>query len=344
MKHSIVLWDCCFRNFYHTLGSLAQQNYPKEHFEVIVVEQRSREESDAYNHTWGCPTLYEIVERFRLQMNVQLIFMNEPKVQMYHWGRALNRGIAKTTGEIISTMDADMVFQDNFLSDLDEFHSRNSGVANMLRLMADRPAGVTLDNWKEGKLDFDSVLSECPDAGADIPTTLTNKAPLISARRSLWEQTEGFEEHAIWATGLSRNGQDLVCRMELITKRPSLALQTQFAVHPWHPAGFSRKTPQSTIILESHRALSLWSIQHNEPKRSPRKRENDRVFERYNTYYQNHWKQRSPSGLAAASSWILALKMKCMNRFKETFHGRPAINGLNPIASHRRPFRSAPLS
>lgn len=136
MKHSIITWDCSFRNFFHTLWSLSKQDFPKNEFEMIVVEQRSRIESDAYNKKWCCPSLYETVEALRGLINIELIYLNESNESRYHFGKCLNAGVSRASGDIISTMDADTLLRPNFLQDLDTFHRNYEGVANILRRMA----------------------------------------------------------------------------------------------------------------------------------------------------------------------------------------------------------------
>lgn len=172
------------------------------------------------------------------------------------------------------------------------------------------------------------MLLECLEHDVPLPVRVRNKGPLISAKRSIWEKTAGFDEHDVWSTGLSRTGQDLVCRMELITQTPSFALSDQFSVHPWHPEGFSRSTSQSTVILESHLLLSRWAIINNEPDWKNRLVQDENILRRYNNYYRNHWAKDKSDGLSLMLEWMQSHRMKVSRKLHDSFKGRPVINGL----------------
>ena len=62
MHHTFIAWDCCFRNCFHLVKALADQDYPKDQYELIYVEQHSREASDSFNHSLGLPSLKDTVD------------------------------------------------------------------------------------------------------------------------------------------------------------------------------------------------------------------------------------------------------------------------------------------
>jgi len=84
--HTIISWDYCFRNFFHLIGSLAEQNYPKDKYELIFVEQRDREASDAYNHNLGLRSLQDTVNAYRNRFNVRTVFLSRDYSHPYHLG------------------------------------------------------------------------------------------------------------------------------------------------------------------------------------------------------------------------------------------------------------------
>jgi hypothetical protein len=77
MIHTIISWDCCFRNFFHLTGALAEQQYSKDQYELIYVEQRSRQASDAYNHKLGLQSLQDTVDAYRDRFNVRGLFLSQ---------------------------------------------------------------------------------------------------------------------------------------------------------------------------------------------------------------------------------------------------------------------------
>ena len=126
MKHSIILWDCCYRNFFHLTGSLAAQDYPKDQYEVIWIEQRSRAASDAFNHRLGLRSLGDTVALYADRCDVRVVYLNQPPAQPYHIGVCVNAGAARARGEILSRMDGDMLVKPDFLRSLDREMDRTA--------------------------------------------------------------------------------------------------------------------------------------------------------------------------------------------------------------------------
>src|SRR5262245_44912601 len=103
MIHSIISWDCCYRNFFHLIGSLEEQDYPKDQFEVIYVEQRSRKQSDDFNHSLNLLSLGDTVARFSSRLNVRVVYLDKVD-SPYHLGISNNHGIRMAKGKYISVM------------------------------------------------------------------------------------------------------------------------------------------------------------------------------------------------------------------------------------------------
>jgi hypothetical protein len=266
LLHSIVLWDCAFREFFHTLDSLATQTVDRNSYEVLVVEQRSKDLSESRIHELGLRSLQDRAKELESRVNLRVIYLEQPVTTPYHLGRAVNAGLAECEGDIISVMDGDLLLPQHFLASLSNFHSTSPGsVANLFRRMAERPAGVPKSDWTNQDFEFERVLEECADRNDGIPSTVSNKGPLISAERGIWEVVGGYDEHLIWSTGLSRLGQDVNTRMEVCTNRPSSTLDDCFAVHPWHPMGFTRSSLRSSKLLGLQQGLIEWSRKNQYP-------------------------------------------------------------------------------
>jgi|Deesub1362B_J571_1020462.scaffolds.fasta_scaffold00417_18 glycosyltransferase involved in cell wall biosynthesis len=266
MIHTIICWDCSFRNFFHTIDALLTQDYDRDKFELIYVEQRSREFSDAYNHRLGLKSLWDRYQEVKDLINIRVVYLNDPPNIPYHLGRIVNKALKLAKGEIISVMDGDLLVPPDFLIKLEEYHRRHDpAIVNLVRHMCERPVGVDKDNWTKQIIDFERCLEVCPTRDQPIPRTVANKGPLISARKEFWEKIGGYDEHIIWSTGVSRLGQDVTARLEILTGVESIALPDCFAVHPWHPQGFRRDTISSQRMLTLQAKLIEWARSHSEP-------------------------------------------------------------------------------
>jgi hypothetical protein len=271
VKHSIILWDCCYRNFFHLTGSLAAQDFPRDEYEIIWVEQRSREESDAFNQQLGLLSLGDTVARYADVCQVRIIYLEQPPEQPYHLGIAVNAGIRAAHGEILTSMDGDMLVRPDFLTHLACAHSELGCVLNLERRRAAHAVGVTPDRWTEGVIDFERCLAASMEADKPIPETVKNKGPCISAPRAWWEAVGGYDEHDLWSTGISRAGQDVNARLEIYSSKPSRALPNQVAVHPWHPQGLDRRGHAENILFAAQKRLIDWSREHRDPTLAPRR-------------------------------------------------------------------------
>jgi glycosyltransferase involved in cell wall biosynthesis len=266
VKHSIISWDCSFRNFYHLIDGLLAQKYDRDKFEFIYVEQRSREVADAFNHKLGLKSLWDRYQEVKNSINLRVIYLNDPLNIPYHVGRAVNKGIEEAKGEIISVMDGDLLVPPDFLVKLERYHRKQgTAIVNLMRHTCSRPVGVDKAHWTKQIIDFERCLEVCPTRNDPIPRKVENKGPLISARREFWEAIGGYDIHPIWSTGVSRIGQDVTARLEIFTGVQSTTLPKCLAVHPWHPQGFLRETISSQRMLSLHSELIDWAHSYRQP-------------------------------------------------------------------------------
>ncbi len=146
-KHSIISWDCSFRNFFHLISSLENQDYDLSNVEFIFIEQRSQSVADEICRTVATLPINEVVRRYTKKLQVQICYLEEADSEPYHPGRLLNRGIELAKGAYISTMDADILVPNNFFKVLDMVHARGDVVVCMHRYTAAYPCGVLFENW-----------------------------------------------------------------------------------------------------------------------------------------------------------------------------------------------------
>lgn len=100
------------KNIGALLESLQQQNYPKEFFEVIVIDDHS-EDSTA-----------DIVKQYT---SVKLLSLKNDTVNSYK-KKAIETGIAAATGELIVTTDADCLPPENWLLTIASFKKEKQAV------------------------------------------------------------------------------------------------------------------------------------------------------------------------------------------------------------------------
>jgi hypothetical protein len=277
MRHTFISWDSSFRNFHHLIDGLACQQYDLDQVELIYVEQRTREQSDAYNHAMG---LFSLSDRAQSSHSfLKVLFMSESEDQTYHLGRILNVGLEQATGGIITIMDGDMLLPPDFLIELDKLHEQCPTVINVERKMCPRPLHANMDDWYNGTVDYEECLAICPDRD-EIPAYVSNKGPMISATAEAFKQVGGYEEHGMFATGLSRAGQDLNARLEMATGAPSKVIN-RVAVHPYHPQGFSRKSLDAVRVLQVHADIIEWTRRHQILDWRNRREHLDFTYNRY---------------------------------------------------------------
>ena len=260
MIHTVISWDCAFRNFFHLIDSLVKQNYDRSKFELIFVEQRRKEYADGYNHNLGLKSLWDRYMEVKNEINFKVIYLEEDISIPYHLGRMNNAGIDLAKGQIVSVMDGDLLVPPDFLKKLDNyFDKKGRSVVNLFRHMASRPVNVCNEKWAEQLINLKAVLNECPTKDDMLPSQVTNKGPLISALKKDWDDIHGYDMHIVWSTGLTRLGQDATARLELQTNTISSVLPDCYSVHPWHPIGFKRNTDEALKILSLHEKLIAWS-------------------------------------------------------------------------------------
>lgn len=269
MIHTIVSWDCCFRNFHHLIDGLLNQDFPRDSYELIFVEQRTREASDACNHRHGLASLGDRLEQAKGRMNFQVAYLDDPPTTAYHLGRCNNAGVEIARGRYISVMDGDQLLPPDFLARLTQaFEADAKGVLSVYRKMASYPVGVKkFEDWMQATNSFRGCLAACPDRFIKVPHVINNFGPMVSASRELWAATGGYDPASVWSTFLSTSGADVAGRLALAAGGKPRYLPGTFAVHPWHPVAVHalRKDGRGKQFLDLQRELTRYSLDNRLP-------------------------------------------------------------------------------
>lgn len=243
IAHSIISWDCSYRNFFHLIDGILGQDFPLESVEVIFVEQRNQKHADQYNHQFGLKSLSDHKEELKGRLNLRTIYLGQPTTDPYHLGKCVNEGIKLSRGKIISVMDGDMLLTPNFLKDLTEYHQEERKIANLFRHSAEYPIGVkSFNSWINANVDLKKCYFGCPTvAKKEIPAKVDNYGPMVSAEKRLWAAIGAYDEHPIWSTASSKAHFDVNIRLQNAANTQSKYLKKSFAVHPWHPIGLAEQ-------------------------------------------------------------------------------------------------------
>ncbi len=335
MLHSIISWDCSFRNFFHLIDGLIFQEYPREDFELIYVEQRSKKISDEFNHKFGLKSLADRYEEVKNKINIKIIYLNDSEMP-YHLGRCNNAGLDIANGRIISIMDGDQLLPPDFLEKLTRYHSQ-AAVINIHRRMAQYPVGVrSYKDWMIGGNDFYKCLNACPDKYASLPRFAANIGPMISARKSFWDMIGGYDPNPVWSTVLSKSGTDVNRRLEIATGIRSIALPNCFSVHPWHPAGGGvlRQEAHALRFFSLQDKLTNWSVEHNRPHYKDRAEYTDKIHRENKQFIGEMIQLEFDDSQDVVDGEILPMKINCkyahLRRVVEAYFRNALKCILNP--------------
>jgi len=113
MKISIVTWDACFRESFHTIDSFGKQDYNKNQYEFIW--------SDFYNNQNK-----NLKNKINNYSNFSLYNNNNDRNKKWHLGKIINNGIKQTNGDILVIPDGDIIVPDYFLKKVENIFNNNA--------------------------------------------------------------------------------------------------------------------------------------------------------------------------------------------------------------------------
>jgi len=161
----------CVINFYGRLDllqgilwSLAEQKYPREHFEVLLVEDRN-----------GTDAGRQMAAEFSTIMNIVYLPLDKNFGKM---GYSRNFGLARTRGQIVLFLDDDTVLlHDDFLATLVRIFDQNSSVNAVV------PHGRAAYSCIEDRYDYHD------------PYFMTSRC--TAYQRSTLQELAGFMDHFV---------------------------------------------------------------------------------------------------------------------------------------------------
>jgi glycosyltransferase involved in cell wall biosynthesis len=179
------------------LGALVDQEYPKDKYEIIVVEDGSHS---------GAKDLIK-----QLRANGQ-----QPKALKYFWQKnqgpasARNKAISKAKGEIIAFTDDDTVPPNDWISRLVDGFARHPGVAAVGGIQEEsaeelkRNPYARYESWITRE--FYGAKDKEIKGGFEVPTGGTNN---VAYRKDILDKYGAFDEYfGIVAPGVVISGED----------------------------------------------------------------------------------------------------------------------------------------
>jgi len=163
------------------LQSLFQQTYPKELYEIIVIDDNSTDKTA------------EIVKKFIKQhpTNLRLVQHDSHPYSQAYKKAAIEQGIALTQNEIIATTDADCIVQPTWLEGIIRHFTPQVGmVSGYILFHPDHEK-----NWfhKVQALEFLALTTVGAGAIGQNAPIISNGANL-AYRRDVFRQVEGFKD------------------------------------------------------------------------------------------------------------------------------------------------------
>ena len=215
------------------LDSLISQNYPKENYEIIVVDDRSEDKTAA------------IVKKYQIQSsNIILLQVITESKQLLGKKGALDKGIRAAKYDLLAFTDADCVPTRNWLTQINKHFTNDTDVV----------AGYSFIHYKNRFFQFlknlerSSIFAVVAGSfGWNLGITIT--AGNMAYRKELFYKVGGFGD-----IGKIRSGDDDL----LIQKMGKLARRMKFMFHPDSVINTGRDSTTNSQIHQETRRGSKW--------------------------------------------------------------------------------------
>lgn len=221
---SIIMIDWGVRERFHAVEWLSNQSVPRDQYELIWVELRDR-----------------VVPQVQAKVD-HLIVMNNTE-PLYHKHKAINAGLAKSVGRVVTMCDSDAVFPPEFVeSVLDEFGERKVLMHQERRFLTSYPDDDSIEHIKQ----------------MHIPGAEPNTSACTSMLRRDAIGFGGVDEHECYR-GIVAGQFELVWRL-VNSGVPEVWHEKVFIYHFQHPfAGdklrtMDQRSPESEDIEMHNRA------------------------------------------------------------------------------------------
>jgi cellulose synthase/poly-beta-1,6-N-acetylglucosamine synthase-like glycosyltransferase len=171
-------------NIISNIKSIIGQNFPKENYEVIYVDDDSTDNS------------FQILNDYPKPHNVKVLSLPNDYSPNAHKKRAIRYGIKNSGGEIIITTDADCIYSKNWLSSmLSNFDDRTGFISGPVEFLDDDGMFLKLQ-----KLEFAGlVITGAGLIGIGKPTICN--AANIAYRKKTYIGINGFYDHMDLSSG-----------------------------------------------------------------------------------------------------------------------------------------------
>ena len=171
-------------NIISNFKSIIKQNFPKENYEVIYVDDNSSDNS------------FQILDNYPKPINVKVLSLPRDYSPNAHKKRAIRYGIENSTGDIIMTTDADCFYSENWLSSmLSNIDDETGFISGPVEFLNDDGMFLKLQ-----KLEFAGlVITGAGLIGIGKPTICN--AANIAYRKKTYEEVNGFYDQMDLSSG-----------------------------------------------------------------------------------------------------------------------------------------------
>jgi len=171
-------------NIISNIKSIIKQNFPKENYEVIYVDDSSTDNS------------LQILNDYPKPNNVKVLSLPKDYSPNAHKKRAIRYGIENSTGDIIMTTDADCFYSENWLSSmLSNMDAETGFISGPVEFLDDDGMFSKLQ-----KLEFAGlVITGAGLIGIGKPTICN--AANIAYRKKTYEEVNGFYDQMDLSSG-----------------------------------------------------------------------------------------------------------------------------------------------
>ena len=172
------------KNILKTYENLTKQNYPKEKFEIIFINDNSDDNS------------LTLLESLSKQENVFIYSVPNDYSISAHKKRAIRFGIEKSKGEIIVTTDADCIHKNDWLKNLLKFMDEKTGfISGPVEFISDSNLFSRMQRLEFAGL----VITGAGLIGAKNP--IICNAANIAYRKKVFDEVGGFSYQMSLSSG-----------------------------------------------------------------------------------------------------------------------------------------------
>ena len=228
VRISVITWDACFREYFHTVNFFCRQSYPTSLFDFVWV--------DFYENKNP-----ELARQISLFHNARALNLLNEKSVPWHLGRCINEGVRQSTGDLLVIPDGDIVVEPDFLDYVSCQHAAKDDLVLYFRRY-DEPQDKSSP---KSRSDIDHLKNNC-----QLYAPL-NYGGCLTLKRRTFEMINGYETHSAFS-GPGMSGKETYTR--LLNAGMSIKWSKDFKIfHPWHKntlgSGISAETLKSMQLL-----------------------------------------------------------------------------------------------